>query len=98
MQLLVTLKGIEDLREHLPDHLDRLPSIERLWDFKPTILEIIRKEDDPLVALHCLYNQLPIDLQVLYRTFDVMVTEKNASILINTWGTNPSVASMEIIY
>lgn len=97
MQLLVTLKGIENLNVYVPEGLNQLPMIERLWDFKPSILEVIRNENDPLTALHGLYDQLPFDLQVLYRTFEVSATETDGLVLVNRWRMNPSIASLEML-
>jgi len=97
MQLLITLKGIEDLSRHLPSDANPKELVwKRLWDFNDVVLEELGKSDDPEVILECIYAQMSFDLQCLYKTFEVTVGQGiNAQQLANYWKQHKAVLLVE---
>jgi len=98
MQLLVMLKGLECLSVHFPSSLEQAPVFERLWNFNETIIEEAESYEMPDEILFRLYEQLPIDLQELYRTFEVFIRNKaDETILLNAWNSKESIVRMETV-
>lgn len=99
MQLLITLKGIEDLSNHLPIDADKGQfKYRRLWNFSTALLEELKVSDDPLEQVSCIYKQMSFDLQCLYKTFEVTVGQGiDGAKLIEKWKTNDAILLVEII-
>jgi len=98
MQLIVVLNTIEPLTPLLPDFVvHNIIRCRRMWQFSPTVKEWIDTHPERKEDIEQVYSQLTEDEQVLYRSFELEVSDIiDVKILVNCLNALDTVLFTEV--